>query len=219
MPPRKKTDADSEPMALRKYHVRFDFTEDILGSTPDTQEVYETYVQAKVRTANVNGHYATNGRDELETLSVARDKTDFHRLGNTPILYEYVFKGFMKESCAHLRALGGKTLSSELTTYKTIINAGILIKPRRVPLRLAGGPTFDFSRILRTDTAQGPRNVPVCSVSAPANTWLEFEMHVMGNIITEALLTEWFDRGEWVGLGQWRSGGWGRFTYQLTSIA
>lgn len=213
MPPRKKTDADREPMRLAKWHVRLDFYEDLLGSVPDTQKVYEEYVQGRAR---ANGKYV---RDELETLSVARDKTDFHRLGNTPILYEYVIKGYLKESCAHLRGVGGKNHSTELTAYKTLINSAILIKPRRIPLQLAAGPTFDFARILRGDTAQGPRTLPVCSGAAKAGTWLEFEMHILGNRITEAVLCEWFDHAAWVGLGQWRSGGWGRFDYQLTSIA
>lgn len=216
MPARKKTDADKQPMAHNRYKVTLHFYEDLLGSVPDTQEVYESYVQAKVRSTNGNGRaYA----DELQTLSVAKDKTDFHRLGNTPILYDYVIKGFMKESCAHLRQVGGWNYSTELTAYKTLINAAILIKPRRIPLQLAAGPTYDFARILRADTAQGPRTLPVCSVTAKPGTWLEFEMEVIGNKITEALLTEWFDHAAWVGLGQWRSGGWGRFTYQLTSIA
>lgn len=55
------------------------------------------------------------------------------------------------------------------------------------------------------------------SDTCPSGTTLEFTVMVLGQV-SEALLIEWLDYGALLGLGQWRSGGWGVFTYQMQHL-
>lgn len=192
------------------YRVTLTFTEPILGSTPDPK-AYTQYVAQK---AMDNGKYVN---DELATLvDQPRGKTGFHRLGSKPVLYDYVIKGYMKEACTALRRMDG-TLSKGVSAHKTKIDSLVMVEPRQIELRLRK-PTTDMERPLRADTPQGPRVTLVSSTAAAAGTTMEFTVKVLGGQISQELLTEWFEYGQYSGLGQWRSGGWGRFTAEITAI-
>lgn len=196
------------PMTV--YQVRLTFTEPLLGSTPDPK-AYTTYVAQQ---AIDNGKYVS---DELATLvEQPRGKTGFHRDGSTPVIYDYVLKGFMKEACTALRRMEG-TVSKTLTSHKSKIDSLVMVEPRRIPLKLRK-PTTDLERPLRADTPQGPRVTLVSSTAASEGTVIEFTVKVLGGVITEAMLQEWFEYGQFSGLGQWRSGGYGRFIAEITAV-
>ena len=192
------------------YRVTLIFTEPILGSTPDPK-AYTTYVAQK---AIDNGKYVS---DELATLAdQPRGKTGFHRVGSKPVIYDYVIKGYLKEACTALRRVDG-TVSKAVTAHKTKIDTLVMVEPRRIALKLRK-PTYDMERPLRADTPQGPRVTLVSSTTAAEGTVMEFTVKVLGNQITETLLREWFEYGQYSGLGQWRSGGWGRFTAEVAAV-
>lgn len=70
----------------------------------------------------------------------------------------------------------------------------------------------NVERPLRAMTAQGPRITVVRSDLIPANRQLSFQIHVVrGSGITKNLLLDVLSYGTYQGLGQWRSGGYGRF--------
>jgi hypothetical protein len=194
-----------------QYKVTLTFIEPILGSTPE-HDAYKTYVAQQ---AIDNGKYVS---DEMQTLvDQPRGHTNFHREGNKPVLYDYVLKGYLKEACTALRRIDG-TLSKKMTAHKTKIDSLVMVYPRRIALQLRK-PTYDFSRPLRADTAQGPRVTLVSSTTAAEGTVMEFTVSVLGGAIDEALLREWFEYGQYSGLGQWRSAGWGRFTAEIAPVA
>lgn len=196
------------PMTV--YRVTLTFTEPLLGSTPDAK-AYTAYVAAQ---AIENGKYVS---DELATLvEQPRGKTGFHREGSTPVIYDYVIKGFCKEACTALRRMDG-TVSKTLTSHKTKIDQLVMVEPRRIPLKLRK-PTTDLERPLRADTPQGPRVTLVSSTAASEGTVMEFTIKVLGGVITAEMLAEWFEYGQFSGLGQWRSGGYGRFTAEITAV-
>lgn len=203
---------------ITKYKLRVTFTEPLLGSAPLNADVYSTYIASKAPAAA-----ASNGTTlaELETL-VDGDKgrTGFHRLEDgTPILYDYVFRGFFKEACGALRQQRNRQ-SAALKAYKTKIDAHLFVFPRHIPLRVTRPQEVGvLERPLRADTMQGPRVALAASEMLPAQTWLECQLHVLApEIITEALLREWLEYGKYLGLGQWRSGSWGRFEFRLTEF-
>lgn len=73
-----------------------------------------------------------------------------------------------------------------------------------------------IERPLRASTPQGERVALARSDTAPAGTRLIFTLKVLGDdAVNEATLHEWLSYGEYQGLGQWRSGGYGRFEYAL----
>lgn len=77
----------------------------------------------------------------------------------------------------------------------------------------SGNLAFDnVERPLRAMTAQGPRITVVRSDLIPADRELTFHVHVLkGAGISKALLMDVLSYGQYQGLGQWRSGGYGRF--------
>lgn len=192
---------------MAQYEVTMTFTEPLLGTIPLNKETYADYVAQRV-----------NGRDpldEIESVEEAKEKgtTGFHRSDGAPVIYDYVIKGMMKDAASMLRRVPG-TLSAKLTAHKKIIDGLVFPSPRRIPLALAGEITY-LERPLRAQTAQGERVSLARSECAPAGSTLAFGLTVLGQDVTVAMLREWLDYGSLRGMGQWRNGGYGRYTYTL----
>lgn len=190
------------------YTVTLTFTSPLLGTVPKNREIYADYIASKAKDSD----------DELETVEQAETKgwTGFHLVDGQPILYDYVIRGFLKSACGALRRVSD-TKSSKVRAYKKIIDGLVFAKPRRIPLNLSGELGV-LERPLRAQTAQGERIALARSDTAPPGTTMEFTLEVLG-VVSEGLLREWFDYGKLLGFGAWRSGGWGRFTYELTQTA
>lgn len=224
-------------MDIRKYKVRMEFVTEMLGTAPMDPEVYAEYVP----TANAE-ITAEEMKEELDSLTAqdlsgedeeaVRGKTIFRRLGDgTCALIDYMIRGFFKEACYACRQSRG-TLSAKVTAYKKAIDLGVFVFPRFLPIHLPEslpaysevlqrepeGPVEDYSRPLRADTAQGPRVAIATSELAHPGCWIEFELHTTSKKITEEVLREWLDYGKYSGIGQFRSGSFGRFTYELEEI-
>lgn len=194
------------------YHVALTLTEDMLGTVPKDKEVYASYIASKTE---------QDTNDELETVpdSSLEEKgwTGFHELNGCPLLYDYAIKGMLKSACGALRRVSG-TKSSKLTAYKKIIDGLVFPQQRRILLRLPEGAELGvLERPLRASTPQGERVALARSDTAPAGTKIEFDLLVLGDkVVTKGHVEEWLGYGSLCGLGQWRSGGWGRFTYELS---
>jgi len=51
---------------------------------------------------------------------------------------------------------------------------------------------------------------------------VEFEIHVLPlgqKDIDKAAITRWFEYGQYQGISQWRNGGYGRFTFEITQTS
>lgn len=95
--------------------------------------------------------------------------------------------------------------------------------PKKLRLRRDGRPipTPDrmMERPLRAQTMQGPRVSIAVSEALDPPVELAFRIGlVRGCRITEEHLHDILSYGALEGLGQWRSGGWGRFTYDLREV-
>jgi hypothetical protein len=195
---------------MDKYGVTLTFTEPILGTVPKDPEVYAAYIAT---------HEALTDEqvaEELATVEKVEEKgwTGFHKLADgTPILYDYVIKGFFKDACGMLRRAKG-TKSEKIRAYKKVIDGLVFVTPRRIPLNINGGTMSVLERPLRAQTAQGERVALARSDTCPIGTTMAFELLVMGDV-PKALLEEWLSYGAFRGLGQWRNASWGRFTYKL----
>lgn len=195
---------------MDKYTVTLTFTESVLGTIPKDPEVYAAYI------AGVAALTDEALAEELETVEAVEEKgwTGFHMDDGTPVLYDYVVKGFFKSACYQMRSVTGSH-SSKLTAYKKRIDGLVFPYPRRIPLVLPEGEKMGINeRPLRASTAQGDRVALARSDTCPPGTTMAFTLEILG-AISESLLREWLDYGRYMGLGQWRSGGWGRFTYEL----
>lgn len=197
---------------MDKYKVVLTFTEPILGTVPKDKEVYASFIAGKA--ALTDEALA----EELASVDAIEEKgwTGFHMVDGQPILYEYVIKGFLKDACGMLRRATG-TRSSKVRAYKKIIDGLVFVSPRQIPLDLHGEQTSILERPLRAQTAQGERVALARSDTCPPGTTIEFELTILGEV-SKVLLTEWLDYGALRGLGQWRNGGYGSFTYELERV-
>lgn len=197
-----------------KYKVTLTLTQPILGTITKDPDVYKTYIAGK---AALNDEALA---EELATVEKVEEKgwTGFHKLPDgTPILYDYVIKGFFKDACGMLRRVPG-TKSEKMTAHKKIIDGLVFVEPRQIPLCINGGQLGVLERPLRASTAQGDRVALARSDTCPIGTKLEFTVNILGGV-DEKTLREWLDYGQFRGLGQWRNGGYGSFTYELEAIA
>ena len=206
---------------IAKYKLRIEFTEAILGSTPLNAEVYTDFVAsraAKTKATNLNGNVA----EEVLTVQDLdiKGRTGFHRdEAGKPYIYNYVVKGFMKETWRALRQQRNR-LSAKLTAGASKIDMQLFVFPRLIPL-IVSNPSASgiLERPLRAQTPQGPRVALAASEMLPERTVLTCELHVLlPDVLTQELLTEWVEYGQYSGIGQWRSGGYGTFAAKLTRI-
>jgi hypothetical protein len=193
-------------MVTRKFKLTF--TEPLLGTVPKDPKIYASYIASKA--ADVQA--AAN--DELPSVPTAEESgwTGFHTMPNgTVVLMDYTLKGFFKDACSMLSRVNG-TKSKALKAFKKVIDGLIFPMPRRIIINLAG-PLETCERPLRAQTAQGERVALARSDAAPIGSTVEFELKVLGGV-QDGLIEEWLDYGAVRGLGQWRNGSYGRFTWE-----
>jgi len=195
-----------------QYRVTLTFTEPLLGTAPMDADVYTNYIAEKKADLTPD-----ELNDEVDSLNEDKGVTGFHAQDGRPFLYDYMIRGFFKDACGMLRRAQG-TASSKLTAYKRIIDGLVFVDERRIFLELAE-PLTTLERPLRAQTAQGERVAPAKSECAPAGATASFTVTVLDDkSVPETTLCEWLDYGRRRGLGQWRNGGYGRFTYELTAL-
>lgn len=203
----------------KEMKVKITFTEPVLGSAPNTKEIYSEYIAS-------NAPDAPSRQEEVESLGVdeveERGTTVFSRKDDMPAIWDYQIRGFFKGACGGLqKAKGRKTKlkSQSVKAYKKIIDNNIFVFPRQIPLRLPEGMTLEDAltinqRPLRAQTAQGERIALASSEQLPSGTWFEITVGLV-DASMEELVMEWLDFGELNGIGQWRNGSHGRFEYEI----
>jgi hypothetical protein len=198
---------------MQKYRLVLTFSEPLLGSQPQ-REVATEFLRKKALDAG-----ATEGEvdETIDSIPEAIEKgtTGFHRdAAGDPALWNYQVKGFLKEAGLVFNGAGN---SGGVKNLRSKVAATVFVGPRLIPLRVpdGGGVTIN-ERPLRAMTQQGPRVGLARSEELPAGTSISAELSVLKPEITEGLLRELLDYGQFIGLGQWRSGSWGTFTYELT---
>lgn len=198
---------------MNRYKIILTFTQPILGTIPKDPEVYAGYIASKA--ALTDEALA----EELASVEKVEEKgwTGFHKVNGQPVIYDYVLKGFFKDACGMLRRVPG-TRSEKLTAHKKIIDGLVFVEPRQIPLNYNGKGLGVLERPLRAQTAQGERVTLARSDTCPVGTTMEFTVEILGGL-DEKTLREWLDYGRKRGLGQWRNGGYGSFTYEMEEVA
>jgi len=195
---------------MQKYKLFITFTTSLLGTQPqkDTALEYITSKAIDPTTGEVPEDEAGTLPDELQ-----KGTTAFHKLNGAPILYDYQVKGFVKEAGQVFNGLRGvKNLRSKLDNL-------LFVEPRQIALSIPkGGVMTHCDRPLRAMTAQGPRVSLARSEELPEGTSFGCELAVYESALSEPLIRDLLDYGSRKGIGQWRNGGHGRFTYTLEKI-
>lgn len=207
---------------VTRYKLRITFTEPLLGSAPLNAEVYTDFIASKLEASgNGDGARAQRIAEELDTLPEGdKGKTGFHRdQDGTPLLLDYHVKGLFKEAWQACREQPRRK-SAALKAGKSKINKHVFVFPRHLRLHVTRPTEVGVvERPLRAETMQGPRVALAASEMVPEGTYFDCELHVLApEIITEDLLNEWLGYGRYLGMGQWRSGSWGRYEYRLRKL-
>lgn len=192
-----------------KYRLTLTLTEDMLGTVPYDQNIYETFIETK-KPKDVKDKESRTvpkpGEDEK-----TRGRTGFHRDPKRGLfLYNYMIKGFFKNAA--------NVLKGEERGHKSLVNDHLFVFPRRLYLKVKQHHGI-FPRPLRAQTMQGPRVTVVQSDFVKAGTKVECELVVADSwLVNEKMLRKWLEYGELMGLGQFRNGSFGTFEYKLEKI-
>lgn len=208
------------PYRVDVVDVQLELLEDMLGTAPLDPEVYDGVVAPKARELGVREGLL---REEVGTLPEDPDQqkpgfTGFHRDSLGVFLFDYQVRGCLKELANKMRHVFG------VASMRDKVESYVYVAPRRIYVKDRYGhpiqePSGVLKRPLRAMTMQGPRSTVVVSEVVPAGSRLDFELHIFEHTRSRSDKTEitpdvvlWLLKaGEFHGLGQWRTGGWGRF--------
>lgn len=216
----KKAEETRARMADARYKVRLTFIEPLLGSAPNTEEIYKEYVASKAPDAMTTEQeveaYGADSVEERGTTIFTKDKD-----GN-PMIWDYQVRGYFKGTCGALQRSKGRTekfLSSSIKAYMKNIYGCIYVFPRTILINPPeeGGDRTEITinqRPLRATTAQGDRVALASSEELPAGSWCDIEISLHDKTLWPTVM-EWLDNGVFSGLGQWRNGSYGRFVYEI----
>ena len=188
--------------------VSLTFIESLLGTSPANDDIYKEFVLSKAPdAASAEEEIAALGADAV----IEKGMTIFPRTEDgRPFLYDYLIKGFFKDSCGGLRKVK-TTKSAKIKAFKKEIDKLIFPEPRQIPINFEG-QIVELQRPLRGQTPQGERVGLAISEEIPAGATVEFTIVCLCDD-HEDVVREWLDYGKYSGLGQWRNSGHGRFLW------
>lgn len=188
----------------------------MMGSQPADPDVRATYIASKAPSSiRMEEEEAMMEDIEKRGLTVfMRDKAD-----GALCMMDYMFIGYLKEAVSALSAENGvKMAGGKVGTY-------VFAEPRVMRFEREDGGIFDadsvLSRPLRAQTMQGPRVALTASELVDAPWGLTVTIKLIENAgtaksrpITWDTIEDALDYGQYKGLGQWRNGGFGRFSWK-----
>lgn len=179
--------------------VELEFTEMMLGTAPD-REVYKKYIA----TLAPEG---TDIRDEVETLDAIEERgtTRFHKNEKGLFIYNYMIIGFLKEA--------GNTLKEQLKikAMKSKIEQVCFVAPRKLYLG-KDKPDGILERPKLVNGPMGKQSTLGRSEYISEGTKITFTITLLHHAeIKLDTIEEIFSYGQFKGLGQWRTGGYGTF--------
>jgi hypothetical protein len=198
--------------------IKITFTEELLGTKAANKDVFATFIASKAPDGD-------RRKEELDTAEHREEAgtTIFHRNeAGDLMLWDYQVKGFLKEAADILRQTeeepkqtdGEKKTRKRWGSAKSKFDNFVFVFPRKISL---GKKECDdiCERPLRAQTMQGPRVSLARSEVISAGTSFEIEIRLLPNApITEPMIRECLDYGQFKGIGQWRNSGKGRFTWE-----
>ena len=189
----------------------------ILGAQAANPKVHSEFIAAKAaKLAKSEEQTAMLPKEELEKKGL----TVFLRDDGVLCLADYVIKGFLKE------ALGVIKSQVKIGSPASKVDNLILVEPDYIHFTRGGNSVTEadeiFERPLRAMTMQGPR-VSVSASEIIRPDWeLEFTLTLVDNektaksvALTWNVIEEALNYGAIKGLGQWRNGQNGRFTWEI----
>lgn len=196
--------------------------EPLLGSNPADPDVRAKFIESRKPpqvSEDESGNTPDPRADDNNGLTVFL----LHPKTGGPMIYDYVIRGYIKEA---LTALGSQI---GMLAARTKVDRYLFAGPRHIPVLTPDGePVREvdgiFERPLRAMTAQGPR--VALAGSEQVDAWmLRVELTLIANDRTaKSCALTWdavetaLNYGRLQGLGQYRNGGFGRFTWEREGV-
>ncbi len=185
---------------MERYIVKIKLLTPMLGTVPKNKEIYKNYIETK-KPNEIN-------EEESETIEEIEEKswTGFHKDEKGLFIYDYLVRGFIRNA--------GNVLKEylDVSNFRAKITDFLFVFPRRIYLGQVE-PDGVLERPLRIITDKGPRSALVRSDYFDEGKEIQFEIGIIKNPkFSIEDVTKLFDYGQYQGLGQWRNGGYGRFT-------
>lgn len=188
----------------------------LLGSQPASRTLRTEFIGSKAPSpAMADEEDEMLGNIDEKGLTVfLRDDND-----NSLIMLDYMMRGYLKG------ALEGLVAQTEIKQPRSKIDRYVFTGPRRIQIMRDGEPIIDeddqLERPLRAETMRGPRVSLAASEMIDMPWSVEFVVTLLPNpaskssaqVTWDAIETA-LDYGQFQGLGQWRNGGYGRFTWE-----
>lgn len=196
---------------MTEIRVRVTTTEEMLGTASANPDIHEEFIASKAPDAkSIEEEIAAIGVEE----AFEKKMTVFTRVDGNPIMWDYQWKGFFKDTCSALRKITGEhgTESSKIKAFKKEIDGLIFVFPRAIQIQFEG-QIGKCQRPLRAITAQGERMALASSESIPAGAVMEFTVKCLYDGHAK-VVREWLDYGCLHGVGQWRNSSKGRFYWE-----
>lgn len=205
------------PITWDEYKLTITLQERMLGTIPKDDETFTTYIKDKTRALAEKTRPGSAGPEEdeqvidVDALEEKGWTTFYTDEEGRPVILDYQVKGFLKEA--------GNVIKGELgvAALRNHVENTVFVFPRRTVL--ADHVDGFLERPLRAMTMQGPRVTLARSDFIEAGKEYVFTIKVMkSSKVKEDILTAILDYGQFKGLGQWRNGGYGSFTYKLEKL-
>lgn len=194
---------------MKILKIKVTTIEEMLGTASANPEIHREFIASNAPNApSMKEEIAAIGPEEV----FEKGMTVFPRVDNKPIVWDYQWKGFLKDACGMLRKITGSECS-KIKAYKKEIDGLIFIEPRAIPIIFCGEIGI-CQRPLRAQTAQGERIALASSESIQAGAQMEFVVKCLCDSHSKAV-KEMMDYGALRGFGQWRNSGKGRFIYEI----
>lgn len=185
---------------------------------------------AQAANPDVRSEYIANkspdkAKGDEETAKLPKENLDkknltvFLRNVGVMCISDYVIKGFLKEALTAIKGqIGIANVTSKVDNFILIEPAYLHIRRDQMGLR---NPDRVLERPLRAMTMQGPRVSVTASEMVEPGWEIEFEITLLENpatpkskALTFEAIEQAFEYGSFKGLGQWRNGQNGRFTFE-----
>lgn len=202
-------------MQIVRQGYRLSLTEMLLGTAPMNQHIYAEYIASRKAAATTEERAA-----ETATVSDAEEAgvTGFRRDEDGLFLFDYQIRGFLKEAARVLNLKVPGKRQAEVALSSGVMDQFVFVSPRKVRIHRDGvrltEPEGVFDRPLRALTMQGPRVTLARSEMVQAGAEIAFDVTILQGKVTLDQVEELLGYGQFLGLGQFRTGSFGRFTWE-----
>ena len=207
-----------------KIKVELTFTTPVLGMASGDPDIHAKYVASKSKNAAKQAQEVAlvPPRTPEEIANDIRQASTVFLRDQTGLLaLDYQIRGMFKEG---IKAL--------IHQRHAVMDSALFVKDRLNYFHQPDGPIWskapvDNQRPLRGQTPQGERIALANSEELPVGSTLPFEIRVIPwyikskstkPAINEGIIEAVLRYGEDKGFGQWRSGGWGRFSHTIQVV-